>query len=85
MQTDHSHRTHSLLKLLERTAFVGVWTLDLTANRLEWSDQLAAIHDAPPGYVPPREQAFDFYSPEWRGKIFQLVQACATQGEAFDE
>jgi diguanylate cyclase (GGDEF)-like protein/PAS domain S-box-containing protein len=85
MQTDPSHRTHSLLKLLERTAFVGVWTLDLKSDRLEWSDQLAALHDAPPGYVPPREQAFDFYSPEWRGKIFQLVQACATRGEPFDE
>jgi diguanylate cyclase (GGDEF)-like protein/PAS domain S-box-containing protein len=85
MHTDHSHRAHSLLKLLERTAFVGVWTLDLKADRLEWSDQLAALHDAPPGYVPPREQAFDFYSPEWRARISQLVQACSTQGEPFDE
>src|SRR3978361_2368124 len=85
MQTDPSSRATSLLKMLERTAFVGVWTLDLKSERLQWSDQLAAIHDAAPGYVPPRDKAFDFYAPEWRAKIVALVQACATQGESFDE
>src|SRR3954451_4249496 len=85
METDPSHRAGSLLKLLERTAFIGVWTLDLEHDRLEWSDQLAAIHDAPPGYVPSRREAFDFYAPEWRSKIIALVQACATEGQPFDE
>jgi diguanylate cyclase (GGDEF)-like protein/PAS domain S-box-containing protein len=85
MQTDPSSRASSLLKMLERTAFVGVWTLDLKSDRLQWSDQLAAIHDAAPGYVPPRDKAFDFYAPEWRAKIVALVEACATQGQPFDE
>jgi diguanylate cyclase (GGDEF)-like protein/PAS domain S-box-containing protein len=85
MQTDPSHRAGSLLKLLERTAFVGVWTLDLKHDRVQWSDQLAAIHDAPPGYLPSRGEAFDFYAPEWRGKIVALVEACATEGKPFDE
>ena len=85
MQTDPVRRANSLLKLLERTAFVGVWTLDLKAHHLEWSDQLAAIHDGPPGYVPPRDRAFDFYAPEWRSKIVALVGACATAGQPFDE
>jgi diguanylate cyclase (GGDEF)-like protein/PAS domain S-box-containing protein len=84
METDKLQRAHSLVKLLERTAFVGVWTLDLRCNKLEWSDQLAAIHDAPAGYHPPREEAFNFYAPEWRDKIVALVQACATKGEPFD-
>jgi diguanylate cyclase (GGDEF)-like protein/PAS domain S-box-containing protein len=75
----------TLLKLLERTAFVGVWTLDLERDQLEWSDQLAAIHDAPPGYKPPREDAFGFYAPEWRDKVLALVEACQTAGEPFDE
>jgi diguanylate cyclase (GGDEF)-like protein/PAS domain S-box-containing protein len=75
----------SLLKLLERTAFVGVWTLDLARDRIEWSEQLAAMHDAPPGYVPTREDAFSLYAPEWREKIKSLVQACVERGEAFDE
>jgi diguanylate cyclase (GGDEF)-like protein/PAS domain S-box-containing protein len=75
----------TLLKLLERTAFVGVWTLDLANGSLEWSDQLAAIHDAPAGYTPERQNAFGLYAPEWREKVNELVQACATRGEPFDE
>jgi diguanylate cyclase (GGDEF)-like protein/PAS domain S-box-containing protein len=86
-QTDIAQleQVRTLLKLLERTAFVGVWTLDLVHDRLEWSEQLAAIHDAPPGYAPARENAFDLYAPEWRDKVRSLVAACAERGVAFDE
>ncbi|NPC54824.1 EAL domain-containing protein [Caenimonas sp. S4] len=85
MESDRLEQLQTLLKLVERTAFVGVWTLDLEQDKLEWSDQLAAIHDAPAGYRPPREDAFGFYAPEWRDKVLGLVEACATAGEPFDE
>jgi diguanylate cyclase (GGDEF)-like protein/PAS domain S-box-containing protein len=84
-ETAQLEQVRTLLKLLERTAFVGVWTLDLEHDRLEWSEQLAAIHDAPPGYTPTRETAFELYAPEWRDKVRALVQACAARGEPFDE
>jgi diguanylate cyclase (GGDEF)-like protein/PAS domain S-box-containing protein len=84
-ETAQLEQVRTLLKLLERTAFVGVWTLDLERDRLEWSEQLAAIHDAPPGYAPAREQAFELYAPEWRDKVRALVEACASRGEPFDE
>jgi len=83
--SDRLHQVQTLLKLLERTAFVGVWTLDLEQDQLEWSDQLAELHDAPPGYKPPREDAFGFYAPEWRDEVLGLVRACATVGEPFDQ
>jgi len=76
---------HTLLKLLERAAFVGVWTLDLARERLEWSEQLAAIHEAPADFTPSRAEAFALYAPEWRDKIKSLVAACATTGEPYDE
>ncbi len=85
MEPDKLQQAQSLLQLVERMAFVGVWTLDVVLDRLEWSDQLAALHDAPPGFAPPREDAFGFYAPEWQGKMVALVQACATTGAAFDE
>jgi diguanylate cyclase (GGDEF)-like protein/PAS domain S-box-containing protein len=85
MEPDRLQQIQSLLKLLERTAFVGIWTLDLASDRLEWSDQLAAIHDAPAGFTPAREDAFVLYAPEWREQVRALVQACATTGEPFDE
>ena len=85
MDSARLQQVQTLLKLIERTAFVGVWTLDLEREQLEWSDQLAAMHDAPAGYKPPREDAFGFYAPEWRDKVLGLVEACATAGEPFDE
>ena len=85
MESDSLQQIGTLLKLLERTTFVGIWTLDLAHGRLEWSDQLAAIHDAQPGYCPALEDAFALYAPEWRQRIRDLVQACAERGEPFDE
>ncbi|HSI53585.1 MAG: EAL domain-containing protein [Ramlibacter sp.] len=78
-------QAEDLLRLLERTAFIGVWTLDLASGKLSWSDQLAAIHDAPPGFAPSRADAFVHYASEWREIIEKLVQACASEGQPFDE
>jgi diguanylate cyclase (GGDEF)-like protein/PAS domain S-box-containing protein len=78
-------QAEGLLKLVQRTAFVGVWTMAADTGAIEWSEQLAAIHDAPAGFQPPREDPFGFYAPEWREKIIALVDACASTGTPFDE
>ena len=75
----------SLQELVERTAYAGVWTLDIASGSLVWSAQLAAIHDAPAGFTPPPEDPFGFYAPEWREKITALVDQCASTGTPFDE
>src|SRR3569832_82172 len=75
----------SLLGLMERTAFVGVWALDTQTGAITWPAQLAAIHDAPQGFSPPRDDPFGFYAPEWRDKIVALVDECASTGTPFDE
>jgi diguanylate cyclase (GGDEF)-like protein/PAS domain S-box-containing protein len=85
METDQLQQTQNLLRLLERTAFMGVWTLDIATGRLDWSDQLAAIHEAPAGFTPAAHEAFSCFAPEWRDKVKTLVDACAGRGESFDE
>src|SRR5512140_892125 len=85
MESDSLQPTGTLLKLLERVTFVGIWTFDPAQNRIEWSDQLAAIHGAQPGYSPAPGEAFALYAPEWRERISDRVQACATRGVPFDE
>jgi diguanylate cyclase (GGDEF)-like protein/PAS domain S-box-containing protein len=77
--------TASLLQLAERTAFVGTWALDPQAGEIEWSEQLAAIHEAPAGFKPPADDPFGMYAPEWREKIVALVEQCASTGTPFDE
>jgi diguanylate cyclase (GGDEF)-like protein/PAS domain S-box-containing protein len=85
VEVNQLQQMKSLLGLIERTAFIGVWTLDLKTGRLSWSDQLAVIYDAPSGYTPARAEAYDCYAPEWRDKIRALVHTCASEGEPFDD
>lgn len=72
----------TLLRLLERTAFAGVWTLELADGRLQWSPQLARIHGAPMGYAPA--DALEHYAAPWRQQMRALLDACAAQGTPFD-
>ncbi len=84
MDVDNLQAEQSLVALLERTAFIGVWTLDIALGEIRWSDQLARLHDAPRGYAPPAGDPFCFYAPEWREKVLALVHRCSTAGESFD-
>ncbi|WP_048439821.1 EAL domain-containing protein [Caenimonas sp. SL110] len=74
----------SLLALVEQTANVGVWSLDVASGVVRWTTQLALIHEAPVGWQPGLEESFNRYAPEWRDRVRALVAACATRGEAFD-
>ena len=85
MDSAELEQANTFLKFVERTAFIGVWTIDLLQERLVWSDQLAALHELAPGEAPALERAFSFYAPEWREKIQALVDACAAEGKPFDE
>ena len=85
MDSAELEQANTFLKFVERTAFIGVWTIDLLQERLVWSDQLAALHELAPGEAPALERAFSFYAPEWRDKIQALVEACSGEGKSFDE
>ncbi|HSH89387.1 MAG TPA: EAL domain-containing protein [Ramlibacter sp.] len=82
--TERLAQATALLQLVERTAHVGTWSIDLAGDGLHWSDRLAEMHDAPPGYQPGRADAFSHYAPEWRDTIRELVDECARSGEPFD-
>ncbi|AMO22445.1 EAL domain-containing protein [Ramlibacter solisilvae] len=83
--TDKLKQAEGLLRLIEQAAFAGTWTLDLGDGTVRWSDQLAAIHEAAPGFTPKPGEAFGLYAPEWRDTIVALVDHCATNGAPFDE
>lgn len=75
----------ALRTLMERTARMGSWAMDLSTGEVEWSPQLVALHDAPPGFQPSPQEAWAFYTPEFRERIHDLVKACAVAGRGFDE
>ena len=76
---------YRLLRIAGQAAKIGGWSLDLKENRVQWSEEVAAIHEMTPGYSPLVSEAVDFYAPQWRSKIAQVFRDCAKQGIFYDE
>lgn len=86
LQDEILRREHAedLLKIAGNAARLGGWILELEEQRVLWSDEVAAIHDLPPGYTPTMEEGMNYFVPEHRHIIDQAVQACIHQGEPYD-
>jgi len=77
-------QSQRLARIAGAVARLGGWALDLGDNRVTWSDEVCSLHDRPPGYCPPIEEAIDYYAPEHRATISRAVAECAQTGKAFD-
>ncbi|MCM2312220.1 MAG: PAS domain S-box protein, partial [Steroidobacteraceae bacterium] len=77
--------TASLLRMAGKLARFGGWSVDLAEGTVHWSDEVAAIHEMPPGYSPQVQEGISFYAPEWRGSINECFGACARDGTPYDE
>ncbi|NCC36478.1 MAG: hypothetical protein EOM24_31370, partial [Chloroflexia bacterium] len=66
----------ALLREVGQMARVGGWAIDATTSRVQWSEQVYAIHDLPVGKPPPFEEAINFYAPEAR----PVLQAAINEG-----
>lgn len=73
------------LQATQRMAGIGTWEFDVATQRLNWSDEVYAIHEMPRGTRLSVGQALDLYAPEWRAQITDAFEACLTQGKPFDE
>lgn len=73
-----------LLHLVERSAFIGFWRLDVRHQQLYWSEQLARLHGAPAGYTPTVPNALGHFAKEHRAELQERVRACHERGEPFD-
>lgn len=77
-------RSQSLVAMAGRAARLGGWTVDLSAQHVDWSDEVCDIYEMPAGTVPTFEQTIAFYLPEWRPVALEAFQECATTGKPFD-
>lgn len=75
----------SLVRIATEKAKLGGWNVDLKENRCYWSDEVAAIHEMPPGDSPLVEDGINFYTPEWRERIIKVFTDCAVNGVPYDE
>jgi PAS domain S-box-containing protein len=74
-----------LLRIAEELAKIGGWSISLDEDRVKWSNEVAAIHDAPAGYSPLVEEGLSYYAPEFRDKIGQVFSDCIEKGIPFNE
>ncbi|MDZ4198819.1 MAG: transporter substrate-binding domain-containing protein, partial [Kiritimatiellia bacterium] len=74
-----------LLSVAGQLARFGAWSVDLPADRVNWSDEVAEIHGVPAGTRPTIDEAISFYMPEDRDRILRAFNACAQEGVPYDE
>ncbi|MBF0528671.1 MAG: GAF domain-containing protein [Deltaproteobacteria bacterium] len=77
--------SEGLLRIASKLVHLGGWSVNLSENRVIWSDEVAAIHEKPPGYLPTTDEGIDFYAPEFREKMREVFTACAQEGRPYDE
>ena len=82
---ENLRRSEDLLRQTGEMANVGGWELDLSDNRLTWSDQVYHIYELPLSYQPNIEEIINYYSPESQPVIQKLLEAAIRDGEPFDE
>ena len=75
----------ALLRIAGKSAAFGGWSVDVEANRLDCTDETAALHGLAPGRTTTLEDAFGRFAPEWRERVEGAFGECAASGKGFDE
>lgn len=76
---------YNLLRMAGKAGKFGGWSVDLESHAVQWSEEVARIHDMPAGYSPVLEEAINFYTPEWQERISLAFQNCVEKGLPYDE
>jgi ABC-type amino acid transport substrate-binding protein/signal transduction histidine kinase/CheY-like chemotaxis protein len=74
----------SLLREMGSIALVGGWEFDPRTGSGSWTDEVASIHDLPPGAGTTMELGLSFYTGESRRRILRAVREAAESGTPYD-
>lgn len=80
----HRKQTEILLGIAGEVAKIGGWVLDLATQRIHWSDEVAILHDMPPGYSPTLEEGMAMFVPEYRSEMMAAIRRCIDEGVPYD-
>ncbi|POG55279.1 PAS domain-containing sensor histidine kinase [Haloferax marisrubri] len=82
---DELERNRDFLERTQRIAKVGGWELDLTTDTLAWTDQTKRIHEVPLDYEPTVDDAIEFYVPDERDWVRELLDRCRSEGVPWED
>jgi diguanylate cyclase (GGDEF)-like protein len=77
-------KKNRLLQQVERIGKVGGWELDIESNKVEWSDEVARIHELPIGKQYELEEALSYYPEPWRSLVSDNVERTKATGQPYD-
>ena len=76
--------SEEVLREMSRVAKVGGWNLDLTAQKLTWTEETCRIHEVDPHFQPQVEDGINFYAADARPVLKEAIERAVNQGEPFD-
>jgi len=88
--TEHVAMRHQLqrnadeLIAMSTMAKVGSWHLDVATRKVTWSDQVRAIHEAPPEFDMTLEQLLTLYPDESRARLTDALDRAVREREPYD-
>ncbi|GAA4162811.1 hypothetical protein GCM10023069_10440 [Shinella granuli] len=74
----------ALLDIAGKVAKLGGWVVHLPDRRIEWSDEIWAIHERPRGKTVTLEEGIGYFAPEWRDTITRHFETCVATGLPYD-
>ncbi len=78
-------RGSDLLEQACRIARLGGWRYEPASGRLEWTREVLAIHELPPGASPPSiDGALACFAPVARSVVERAIRRCLELAEPFD-
>ncbi|MEQ9815238.1 MAG: PAS domain S-box protein [Azospirillaceae bacterium] len=78
-------QANDLLRIAGRTASIGGWSADLNAATVTLSDEACDIHGIERGRMLTFEDSVALYAPEWRERLYDVMERLNLQGTRFDE
>lgn len=86
LQNEVNRRTQAenLLKIAGSVAQIGGWSMEVKTGLVNWSDEVAAIHEMPAGYSPTVDEGIELFVSEYRELIKQAVIQCMQDGTPYD-
>ncbi|SHI76704.1 PAS domain S-box-containing protein [Mesonia phycicola] len=77
-------KKNELLLGTQETNQLGNWELDINTGETYWSDIVYDIHEVSRNYEHNKENAINFYHPDYRQPITDAVTNCITNNIPFD-
>lgn len=77
-------KSRNLLAETERIGKVGGWEFDIDSGKQAWTEEVYRIHEVALDLGPTLEKGIDFYAPDCRARVQEVVRRVIEHGEPFD-